>query len=133
MREALAEAAVSQGDFARRTGVAQSFISKVTRGESFPSLALVAGLYAEIGYSPRWIITGDGGRLELGDSHPIFVREAPPPKYGTEHPGLHALLDRAVSQSSPEAVLRLEGYLSALAGEQPVSLDQPKRAVRKTA
>jgi transcriptional regulator with XRE-family HTH domain len=143
LREALASIGLSQGLVSRQIRVSQSFISKVARGDSFPSIALVAALYAEFRVSPVWLLLGEGPRLlhldytfrRLEELHEqmLAAAEPPPPRYGPYAAGgLHDLLDTALSRAPPEVISHLEGYLRGIAGVEPAA-GQKKRAVKKTA
>lgn len=81
VRAALVAAHVSQNEVSRRTGVSQSFISAVCRGESKPSIELVAGLREHYGVSLEWIVLGRGAPFagpEVAAASPMRPDPVPP-------------------------------------------------------
>jgi transcriptional regulator with XRE-family HTH domain len=50
---------MTQVDFARRVGVAQSHLSALERGETQPCAAVLVALSREFGKSVDWLLTGD--------------------------------------------------------------------------
>ena len=51
---------MTQSEFARRIGVAQSHLSNLERGEKEPCAAVLLALKREFGVSIDWLLTGEG-------------------------------------------------------------------------
>jgi transcriptional regulator with XRE-family HTH domain len=52
---------VTQVEFARRVGVAQSHLSALERGETQPCAAVLLAISREFGRSVDWLLTGETG------------------------------------------------------------------------
>lgn len=62
VRSVLDDAGLTQTDFAERAGCSRSFVSKVVRGEQYPSAHVLAYLAEEMGISSSWVLVGTGPR-----------------------------------------------------------------------
>lgn len=51
---------VSQGDFARRIGVSQGYLSYMERGEKEIGAKILLRISRECGKSMEWLLTGEG-------------------------------------------------------------------------
>jgi transcriptional regulator with XRE-family HTH domain len=49
---------MTQVEFARRIGVAQSYLSALERGEKEPGAAVLLAISREVGKSVDWLLTG---------------------------------------------------------------------------
>lgn len=49
---------MTQSDFARRIGVAQSYLSALEHGEKEPGAAVLLAISKEFGRSVDWLLTG---------------------------------------------------------------------------
>jgi len=49
---------ITQVEFARRLGVAQSYLSALERGEKEPGAAVLLAISREVGKSVDWLLTG---------------------------------------------------------------------------
>jgi transcriptional regulator with XRE-family HTH domain len=49
---------MTQAEFARRIGVAQSYLSALERGEKEPGAAVLLAIRREFGKSVDWLLTG---------------------------------------------------------------------------
>ncbi len=61
----------SQREIADRTGVAQSFVSKVARGVCLPSLELLVGLDEAYGVNIVWLLRGEGEMMQATKSRAV--------------------------------------------------------------
>ena len=50
---------MTQAEFARRIGVAQSYLSALERGEKEPGPAILLAIKREFGKSVDWLLTGE--------------------------------------------------------------------------
>lgn len=50
---------MTQGEFARRIGIAQSYLSALERGEKEPGPAVLLAIKREFGKSVDWLLTGE--------------------------------------------------------------------------
>jgi transcriptional regulator with XRE-family HTH domain len=50
---------MTQAEFARRIGVAQSYLSALERGEKEPGPAILLAIRREFGKSVDWLLTGE--------------------------------------------------------------------------
>ncbi len=50
---------MTQAEFAKRIGVAQSYLSALERGEKEPGAAVLLAISREFGKSVDWLLTGD--------------------------------------------------------------------------
>jgi transcriptional regulator with XRE-family HTH domain len=50
---------MTQAEFARRIGVAQSYLSALERGEKEPGPAILLAIKREFGQSVDWLLTGE--------------------------------------------------------------------------
>jgi transcriptional regulator with XRE-family HTH domain len=53
---------MTQAEFARRIGVAQSYLSALERGEKEPGPAILLAIKREFGKSVDWLLTGEEKR-----------------------------------------------------------------------
>ena len=51
---------MTQGNFARRIGVSQGFISAIERGEKEIGAEILLRISREFGKSIEWLLTGEG-------------------------------------------------------------------------
>ena len=104
----------SQREIADRTGVAQSFVSKVARGVCLPSLELLVGLDEAYGVSIVWVLRGEG---EMWAQRPT-PRQSPP------KPPILELAEQAIAIGG-EVLANIEGYMRGRLAAQD---QQPQRA-----
>lgn len=104
---------------AASTGVAQSFMSAVTRGESFPSVILLAGLRQHHGVSLDWLLLGEGEMQQRP--------ETTTPKHSITAPPTPVLVQLAEQASALDevAVEHLETYMRGFLAARE---RQPQRA-----
>lgn len=103
-REVLSALNMPQATVASKIGVAQTFISKVSRGETLPSLLLAIGLRDHFGVSLDWYLRGEGEP---------FITEVKTLTPSKEDPLLDLFLE-TIYGSSPEERGRIQGFLEGL-------------------
>lgn len=112
----------SQREIADRTGVAQSFVSKVARGVCLPSLELLVGLDEAYGISIVWVLRGEG-EMRTQRVAPLPVRRPAPPK-----PPIIDLAEQALAIGG-EVLANIEGYMR---GRLAAPERQPQQGRRMT-
>jgi len=65
LRMARADTKCSQAEFAPKVGLSLSALKRIELGHNVPSGETLLG-YARLGFSPSWILTGDGAMLLRG-------------------------------------------------------------------
>lgn len=129
VKSALAEGGMSQNEFARQAGVAQSYVSAVCRGKVLASVPLLRGIRSILGISLDWLLLGVG-EMRTGAYSAAWtpehagLSESPPPHYGPPASDPYPERDRAlhdllheVLQRKPRARGRIEGWLEGVGGE----------------
>jgi len=97
-------------------GCTQAFVSAVEKGKSAPSLAMLAGV-ERLGYSPRWLLTGQGPP-ELPTEEPeVAAADCPP-----EAERLPIL--RRIPADFPESS-SIEGYVEGFISLPPGATRDP--------
>lgn len=89
LKEALADADLSQVELGRRIGLTEGGISRIMRGVTRPSEETLRGLARELRRNPHWLQHGIGTK-ELDPA--VLERPLSVPRRGRRNPGLEAWL-----------------------------------------
>lgn len=103
----LSELQISQRGMADRIGVAQTFVSAVSRGRSLPSIAMLAGLSREFHVDLNWYVIGLGEPFTAQTQN--HDEQAP-----SARPELIDDLLPRVLALGPEQAGRVQGFLEAI-------------------
>lgn len=102
---ALQSLQMKQADLAREANCGKVAVSKVSRGEQWPTVEMLEALAKNHNVSSTWILLGLG---------PVQIL-----KVSEEQQAIQELMVRVLSAGGESAARRVQGYLEALAQELP--------------
>ena len=106
-----------QADFAREVGCGKVAVSKVARGEQWPTIEMLEVLAARHNFSSTWILLG------LGPMEIPTLGETPAGQ------SAHTLLSRLEGMGRPVLVSRAQGYIEGLIVQAEMEAEHESKGV----